>query len=663
MILDHLKLVIESLGNSSGQEFFEKIVKSLADAINCEYVFIGRVDFEENVSRTIALCANGEIVDNFEYNLNDTPCEDVAHSAVCHYPNNVTELFPNDQLLIDMKIESYIGTPLFDSKGDVLGLMVALSTSQIEDTQSIVSLFQLFSGRVSVEIERTEQEQRLNEIANIRLEETLKKQKYLQLLIEYSPGALAMFDREMKYLMVSNRWLKDYGREGKDVIGMSHYDDFPEIPDRWKDVHQRALSGETINSDQDKFLREDGVTQWVRWEVRPWYEDDNSIGGIIIFSEDITQLKKLEDERLEHLQLEKKQAEKANAEKSIFLSNMSHELRTPMHAILSFSNLGLKKVDDEKLERYFQNIRTSSIRLITLLNDLLDLSKLEVGKMKADFIEQDFILLIRQAENEVNSLLADKSISLNVNANDSFNCMVDQKLMIQAIVNLLSNAIKFSPEFSVIDVDVKKFEYPFNQDKKDIVRLSVIDEGVGIPEKEIESIFDKFVQSSKTMTNAGGTGLGLSITKEIMDLHRGNIYAKSPPAGRDKGTAIIFEIPMLQNEYNFSQLTTMEDPIEKHLIWKQFIDEMFDTKNIPQELSSLLISNENLCSLGMWLNSQKSDDKAFEELDKIHKDFHSLASECIEYIRMNDMKHANESKEEFDEVSNTIITMLKAINN
>lgn len=126
----------------------------------------------------------------------------------------------------------------------------------------------------------TDQVQAANAIA--------KNEQILRLFVEHSPASIAMFDNNMCYLVASRRFLADYNLGDQDLSGRSHYDVFPEIPDRWKLIHQRCLAGETIREDEDMFPRADGKIDWVRWEIRPWYETETRIGGIILFSEVIT---------------------------------------------------------------------------------------------------------------------------------------------------------------------------------------------------------------------------------------------------------------------------------------------------------------------------------------------------------------------------------------
>jgi len=123
-----------------------------------------------------------------------------------------------------------------------------------------------------------------------------ESEKRIRQNIENAPSAIAMFDRDMRYLAVSRRWISNYGLQGREIIGQSHYTIFPEISDALKAVHRRALAGEVVRAEEDRFVRADGSVQWLRWEVQPWEQDDGSIGGIIIYSDDITDLKSAQEQ-------------------------------------------------------------------------------------------------------------------------------------------------------------------------------------------------------------------------------------------------------------------------------------------------------------------------------------------------------------------------------
>ena len=146
--------------------------------------------------------------------------------------------------------------------------------------------------------------------SNIRLARTLKErdelltslhesEEKLRLFIEHAPASLAMFDHDMRYIAVSSRWISDYSLYDRDIIGKSHYDIFPELSDELKAVHKRCMEGEVIRNDEDRFERADGTIQWLRWESRPWKAADGTIGGIVIFIEDITKRKNAEEKLLE----------------------------------------------------------------------------------------------------------------------------------------------------------------------------------------------------------------------------------------------------------------------------------------------------------------------------------------------------------------------------
>ncbi len=243
----------------------------------------------------------------------------------------------------------------------------------------------------------------------------------------------------------------------------------------------------------------------------------------------------------------KEEAEAANFAKSEFLANMSHELRTPMHAIINYSRMGADKYDGappEKIEKYFTNIHISGTRLLTLLNGLLDLSALEAGKQTFLFKTYALHTITELSEREIAPLIDAKNLTIDVlHHTKDTHCICDKEKMMQVMVNLLSNAIKFSSEHDTMQIIYEDADI----DGAPALSVSVADEGVGIPEGELDTIFSKFAQSTRTNTGAGGTGLGLAITKEIIEAHGGTITASNNISG---GARITVTLPRTPNTHN-----------------------------------------------------------------------------------------------------------------
>jgi signal transduction histidine kinase/sensor domain CHASE-containing protein len=307
-------------------------------------------------------------------------------------------------------------------------------------------------------------------------------------------------------------------------------------------------------------------------------------GGIVTIYTDISERKRAEAELRRHrdhlaelvaeqtadLRRAKDDAELSSQAKSEFLTNMSHELRTPLHAILSFAALGEDKANDKasekandkandkaherheekpsdnKLAHYFSRIRESANRLLVLIDDLLDLAKLEAGKTHIEPRVFDVLMVIREVVAELDPLLSRRKLRITLqDAPCSTLAMCDPPRFAQVIRNLLGNAIKFSPEHGQIALSFGQGLVPggrrSNDSAQPALSITISDEGIGIPPDELETIFDKFTQSSKTRTGAGGTGLGLSICREIVRAHHGAIVACNNP---QHGASFIIHLPI-----------------------------------------------------------------------------------------------------------------------
>ena len=234
-------------------------------------------------------------------------------------------------------------------------------------------------------------------------------------------------------------------------------------------------------------------------------------------------------------QAEAEKARLANAAKSEFLANMSHELRTPLHAILSYAQFGLSKLDRaplDKLHKYFDQIERQGDHLLNLVNNLLDLAKLEAGKMTFNYKMVDLGRLLQQIGEECQGLSETRRLSITYDLPPvARDVLADETKIQQVARNLLSNAIKFTSEGGVITIAL-------HHDTQGAI-VTIVDQGPGVPEEELETIFNKFVQSSLTKTGAGGTGLGLAICYEIVTSHHGRIWAENQPEGGSKFTFVI----------------------------------------------------------------------------------------------------------------------------
>lgn len=178
------------------------------------------------------------------------------------------------------------------STGKVRGVDAQLrrKSGEIRDALASIDIIEIGGERMGLVIAADITERKRSQQALQRNEQTLR------LFVEYSPAAIAMFDKEMRYIVASRRYAVDYELGVQNLVGRSHYEVFPEIPERWKEIHRRCLAGAVERAEEDPFPRRDGRTDWIRWEIRPWHEADGEIGGVVLFSEVITERKQARDE-------------------------------------------------------------------------------------------------------------------------------------------------------------------------------------------------------------------------------------------------------------------------------------------------------------------------------------------------------------------------------
>lgn len=334
---------------------------------------------------------------------------------------------------------------------------------------------------------------------------------------------------DWKYLYVNDA-VAFQGRKSKEeLLGNTMMEVYPGIENtEMFAVLKSCMEKRTPKRMENEFTFTDGSKGWFELSIQPVPE------GIFILSLDITERKNAEE-----LRIEKERLEYASRAKSEFLTTMSHELRTPLNSILGFSELLKQKMAGELSEKqwhYVENILESGKHLLNLVNDILDLSRIEAGKIELavekislpSTIEETVILIKERAAKH--NIVLKKEIDSQLEFIEA-----DRQRFKQVLFNLLDNAIKFSNEAGgVVTIAVKKV------DNK--AEISVSDTGIGIKKEDIGRLFKKFQQlDSGIARKYGGTGLGLSISKQIVELHGGKISAESKYG---EGTKFTFTLPL-----------------------------------------------------------------------------------------------------------------------
>jgi len=424
------------------------------------------------------------------------------------------------------KIECYIGIPYYVSgqkRGTIHFSSIKPRAEEFDlNEQEFVKLLAQWIGFI---LQHQEYEKKL-----------MADKMILQAFVMAAPAAIAMFDKDLRYITASDKWYSEYDLEDEYIIGRSYFEVFPEIGQEWEEIFQRALSGNTESNDQDLFERANGEIKWIKWEVKPWYSKLDTIGGLIMHTEDISQQK----EQQLQLKIAKRKAEQASKAKEQFLSTMSHEIRTPLNAIIGMTDLMLMEdQDDEQLKR-LKLLKFSGENLLVLINDILDFNKIEAGKLEFEIADFNLRSLLERSQGSMQNITDRKGIELHLNFDENIPKYVkgDVVRLGQVITNLVNNAIKFT-EKGYVSLKVRLVH---KDDHHCTIKFEIKDTGIGIPDRKLKTIFESFEQGGADITRKyGGSGLGLAITKKLLTLMNSGIQVHSTEG---LGSVFFFELTL-----------------------------------------------------------------------------------------------------------------------
>lgn len=533
--------VLEAVGTFLGtissdptaEPFFEALARFLSKTLDMFYVCIDRLEGDGLNARTLAVWCDGHFEDNVTYALKDTPCGDVVGQQVCCFPASVCRTFPRDQVLQDLRAESYIGVTLWSHDRKPIGLIAVIGRTPIENRPLAEKVLAAVAMRASGELARLQGEEIIGEL----------NRNFVSFL-ESTTDFIYFKDRNSRFRFCSQTLANITGHASwRDMVGKHDFEVFP--PDTAKIYNEEEAPifehGKSLLNKVDPYYDAAGNKGWVSTNKWPLFDNQGKVAGLFGISTDITARMRNEEEldryrhhledlvssRTAELGKAKNAAEAANLAKSAFLANMSHEIRTPMNAIVGMASLLRRSgVTPEQAER-LEKIDVASKHLLGLITDILDLSKIEAGKFIIEATPVELPTLISTVATLVNERAQAKGIRVIV-ATDVFppRLLGDPTRLQQALLNYASNAVKFTEKGTVTLRALKQQE----TDDALSIRFEVEDTGIGIPPDTVPRLFSSFEQADNSTTRKyGGTGLGLAITRRLAELMGGEVGVTSRP--------------------------------------------------------------------------------------------------------------------------------------
>jgi len=353
-----------------------------------------------------------------------------------------------------------------------------------------------------------------------RAQEALEREKQqLRQIVAHAPVAMALLDRELRYVAASERWSEDFRLKSSHVLGRPQHEVFPNMPERYREALRRALDGEWAALSEDEVELGDGSRAFMRFTAHPWRNPQGGVEGVAAVAQNI-----------DVLVTARRQAEEALRLKTQFMANMSHEIRTPMNGVIGMTRL-LRDTDLTPEQReYAEIIDGSGHALLEIINDILDFSKVEAGRLELESVEFDLRRAIREVMDTSKEQAHKKGLELACLIHPDVPGVLrgDPGRLRQVLSNLVGNALKFTEKGEVV---LRTTLADAGAEVGGLgLRFEISDSGIGITSEAQARLFQPFVQADGSTTRRyGGTGLGLAISKELVSLMGGQIGVKSVP--------------------------------------------------------------------------------------------------------------------------------------
>ena len=369
-----------------------------------------------------------------------------------------------------------------------------------------------------------------------RAQEALREsEQTARALIDAATDYALLLDRDLKILAINNTLAGAWDVTPADAVGRS----VAEVSPPAARDRRQWLSEKVLRSGRPEHIETRMGEQWISSSYHPVLDASNRVSRLAIFSRDITEQKEAQAK----LRDANETAEFASRSKSEFLANMSHELRTPLNAVIGFSEIMKEEIfgplGSDNYRTYSRDIHESGKHLLRVINDILDLSKIEAGKLTPNFERIDLRDAVDSSVRIVKGRAEERAIRIVTRiAQDQPRIEADERMLKQILMNLLSNAVKFTSSGGKIRVSVRP-------GKNGRVDITVADNGIGIESHELPKVMAPFGQAESSLSRKfEGTGLGLPLTRSLVELHHGEFKLLSKPG---RGTKVVVSLPMRQN--------------------------------------------------------------------------------------------------------------------
>jgi len=518
-----------------GRKYFETIVLRLHEILEADYTFIGELTQNQEAVRTISLCVDGTIGENFEYVLHNSPCEDVVEKSICSYKEKTAERFPKDELLTEMGVEGYIGVPLFDRNNKPLGIMVALYRNPVQNEKFAESFLQLIASRAAAEIERT------------RMEEALRfsEKRFRDISLSMADWIWEV-DKDGKYTYASDTVTNVLGYSANELIGKTPFELMTEDEaGRMSVIFSEIVARSGPIHDLENWnVAKDGTYVCLLTNGIPIFDEQGKLVGYRGIDKDITIQKKLETEK-EKIESELQQAQKMESIGTL-AGGIAHDFNNILGIILGNTELAIDDLRELNPARdYLEEVRAASLRAKDVVRQLLSFAR----KTQLEKKPTNIFPIIKET---LQLLRASIPTSIEIRQNiqkDVDIILADPTQINQVLINLCTNADHAMPDGGIIVVTLKNVEFveDFAVQNPELnqgcyVSLTISDTGSGISQEEIERIFDPYYTTKEV---GKGTGMGLAVVHGIVKGHNGSITVESEPG---KGTTISIFFPVIEED-------------------------------------------------------------------------------------------------------------------